>query len=109
VNVYIYSDEEVRQAALDTANQIRARLELPPVDHLYKGRIANASSCPITNTIYDDDLSRDYAVVETIPGSIGVWKKVSFTPLIRHDADEATRQFIFRFDQGNYPDLTAKE
>jgi hypothetical protein len=40
-------------------------LGLPPVDHLYKGQPGVESACPITNTIYDDDLERNSVFVET--------------------------------------------
>lgn len=62
VDIFETQPEKVvtaREAALNAANAVRANMGYPPVDHLYKGVPCVGDNCPITNTIYDDDISRD--------------------------------------------------
>lgn len=58
-------NEEILRQGLRAANRVRRFLKLPPVTNLYGGNRGDDASCPITNTIYDDDLDRDRYGVST--------------------------------------------
>ena len=95
-----------KAAALKVANEVRAMLGYPPVDHLYPGVRCDGANCPITNTIYDDDIDREEYGIST--GSrILIDKKdgsfqVCYLPL------DATF-FVSHFDGGVYPELIKKD
>lgn len=96
--------ERERKAALNAANKARKLVGLPPVDHLYPGRVGWSASCPITNTVYDDDLDRDRYGVETLD-SISIrdtdnWGEGFYVKL----SDLASR-FVTLFDDEKIPDL----
>jgi hypothetical protein len=104
------SNYDLKRAALRKANFVRRLLGLPPVDHLYKGDKGEPRSCPITNTIYDDDLSHGEVFVETdgreihvedFRNSAGEYKEY-IVGIAQHSQ---ARQFISQFDNGGFPEL----
>jgi hypothetical protein len=99
-----------KKAALDVANLMRVRIGKPPVDHLYPGVPGNAASCPITNTIYDDDIDRnDWNVITGGFGVTAVQMKGARSELIRfHDEWYDAQRFVRYFDAGEFPDLVKK-
>lgn len=98
----------IRAAALAKANAVRKALGLPRVDHLYKGIPCNANNCPITNTIYDDDITRDDYMIYSRYNFITVTDQKT---LHRHDfpTSQGAARFMRRFDDGEIPDLMAPE
>jgi hypothetical protein len=94
-----------RQAALDVANQARAALGLPPVDHLYKGRPSDPYSCAMTQTVYDDDLDRTKYIVTTGIGAVVVKHRILETEVVRVLHTPDSRAFVKRFDRREYPTL----
>lgn len=63
------------KGALAFANQIRKNLGKPPVENIYRGERSNGYSCPITNTIYDDDDFIDSYIVWTGPDETVIWPR----------------------------------
>lgn len=102
----------LRRAALQTANKVRKSLGRPPVEYLYKGKRRDGDNCPITNTIYDDDLDHNQYRIDTDYDEITVedyakanddntWPESS---MIFH-LSKGAREFVQRFDMGDMPDL----
>jgi hypothetical protein len=94
--------DKIRKAALDKANQVRKRLGKPPVDHLYKGTPNNAFDCPITNTIFADDISRDDYAIQTGYHSISVYDPKSdhllVNPILEIKQNRLSKDFLSIFD-----------
>lgn len=99
---------KMKAAALRVANRVRKDIGLPPVKHLYKGRRRESGNCPITNTIYDDDLDRRMSRVVTghrsvaLDGTInGRWvgRRFELTPY--------AARFVHAFDVGDIPELNS--
>lgn len=98
--------ERWKQAALDKANETRARLGKPPVDHLYKGKPGHSNHCPITNTIYDDDLDRYRYRVRTWDSNVarGIVVETEDSEFrVKHSIQSLA--FVKHFDDGEYPEL----
>lgn len=102
---------EKKKAALAAANDVRRQLGKPPVDHLYKGNRNKADSCPITNTIYDDDLDREAYEVTTREEWIIVRARGLHFPALAYypvPPESRVHQFISSFDHGRYPELESE-
>ena len=96
-----------KKAALGKANEVRVGLGYPPVDHIYKGRRSKSWACPITNTIYDEDIDRSSLDVDTfddIDSGIEVRdRNTGEHRRFRHDMQSLA--FVNHFDKGEYPEL----
>lgn len=97
--------QELKDAALKLANEIRQQMGYPPVDHLYPGTIANAMSCPITNTIIDDDVTG--WSVETGTGRVLCTNAEG--KIVKQYHDPASRSFVLLFDAGVFPELVKND
>ncbi len=93
--------DKIRKAALDKANQVRKALGLAPVDHLYKGAPNQWASCPITNTIYDDDLDRNKVSVNTGVEAITVIDVNTGKEKV-FKQNRLSREFVNLFDELDY-------
>lgn len=101
------SKEDTKKAALNIANRVRKQLGLPPVDHLYKGKPNDPSSCAITNTVYDDDLDRTNTYVRTMFGSVTATQNGT-TASASFSRGSRVADFIRTFDRGGFPELIDK-
>lgn len=108
---YTYTYQEMKDAALAAANEARAFLGFDSVDHLYKGKRVTASYCPITNTVYDDDVDRLTVGIGTTQDYISVWEKVGAMDreLVEINLTEAATDFVYAFDTGRFPELEIDE
>lgn len=112
----------IRNAALRKANQVRKRMGFGPVDHLYPGKPNLTASCPITNTVYDDDVPRDKFVVLTGTEDVKVFDiadteflayspelgrlpKLGAKPVVTVKHSDGSAGFIDAFDGHEIPDL----
>jgi hypothetical protein len=103
--------------ALRFANKIRKELGLKPVDHLYPGNPNDGNSCPITNTIYDDDLDKNRFKVDTGLFGIKVSEKVLETEgypytkwltVLEREHWPSSKEFVAYFDAYKIPELSIK-
>lgn len=95
--------KEVKNAALERANEIRKKLGLPDANMLEKGTPSDALSCPITNTIKS---GTDIEQVST--GSIievHVKKPNGRTIIRRYKHTKGSSDFIEMFDNYAIPEL----
>jgi hypothetical protein len=105
----------IRGAALTAANAARAELGFPPVDHLYKGVRKDELACPITNTVYDDDIDRNKYWIET-SDSIVIYSRVrkgdewdiELPLLAKVSLSSDANEFVTMFDNGEFPELIAE-
>lgn len=94
-------------AALRTANKVRRKaFGLPAVDRLYPGYTRSPGSCPITNTIYDDDIKPKRGKVKT--GLTEVTTKDEIRGTETHPLSVDAQAFVSRFDYGWYPHLNKR-
>lgn len=106
------TEKQLMRSALAKANAVRKTLGKPPVTKLYAGRPNQGNDCPITNTIFDDDLSRDEYSVFTGYDGIRVWhdENVDDYDTEGYIADEmhtdGSKEFIKKFDESpsKFPD-----
>lgn len=103
------SDKELLVGALKVANRIRKFLGLPPVNELYSGNSGDGWSCPVTNTIYDDDLDRERFTIRTGYSTIGVTDLTKGKKEKCYRNTKAGSAFVSAFDGGSlrdeFPDL----
>lgn len=104
--VYL-TDEILQKAALDAANDARAKLGLDPVDTLYAGRPNDAYSCAITATVIDDDLDTNRYLVKTT-WAVKAWDKEKEEWLYLAHLNGDAQEFVKRFDSKKYPELSIK-
>ncbi len=103
-----------RKKTLAWVNEIRDKLGLRPVDHLYPGQRLKPSACVIANTIMDDDQDRfEFIYVNPmLPGhehvsSVAVnYLKDDGTLGYFHSAlPTFANTLATEFDNGDHPDL----
>jgi hypothetical protein len=92
-----------KRNALRFANRVRKMLNLPPVDHLYKGQPNEGAYCPITNTIYDDDLDRNDAYIRT--ERYNLYFRVGEMDRKTINLPPSVRSFVKAFDDCLIPEL----
>jgi hypothetical protein len=102
--------QRAAEAALALANKARAKLDLPPMDHLYGGRPGAANACPITNTVIDEDLDLTKYSVMTDVYQIEVYPRdadgtVMWNDAMRFPHEHGSGLFVRWFDKNGYPDL----
>lgn len=100
--------DKKKEAALDVANRIRSELGYKPVEALYPGQRAVGNNCPITNTIYDNDIDRIQLKIETHRYGVIVFNKNDGSTLALPLSDLA-QKFVDGFDSGYYPELDEDE
>lgn len=90
-------DQATTEAVLQEINKIRARLGLPPVRAILRGRRIKAAHCPIARTV-----GLGYQQKVTIGGWI-------YTAGVEVGIlSEVCHQFVMDFDRGEYPGLVLK-
>lgn len=99
--------KSLKEGALAAANAARAAIGYPPVDHLYPGYRQMATSCPITNTVYDDDIDRTKYYVATGGFGISISEDVTGWRAKRRQIPISNEAWLFirEFDKGFFPEL----
>jgi hypothetical protein len=97
--------DRYEKAALATANEVLGQMGAEPATELERGLPREPDECPIANTV-----QAGYPGSQCSAARCGVMAWVAGmeegdAPVVSIRPDEATREFIRRFDRGLYPAL----